>query len=77
MTDLEKWEEDGRDFGWVMPPAAWWKRLPVIRHVRAAYLSHKVDEYQQLLTRATGALHSGYDRWVIWGIAHGKERDNV
>ena len=73
MTDLEAWDQDGHDFGWTMPSAPWWKRLPVIRHVRAAWHRSRVRQHQAFWTIATGALHSGYDEWVLWGIAHGKE----
>lgn len=74
--DLERWLEDARMNGWKMPSAPWWKRLPVVRHIRAAYLTGQVVRHQAFWTRATGALHSGYDHWVLWGIAQGMEGDD-
>ena len=69
MSDLEKWLEDGEKFGWEMPRAVWWKRLPVIRHVRAAYLSARVEFHNDFWLSA-GLIPTGYDNWVLWGIAH-------
>lgn len=68
------WIEDGEVNDWVMPRAAWWKRLPVIRRFRAAWHGLRVAVHQDAWTRATGALHSGYDNWVLYGIAKGQER---
>lgn len=70
MTD---WERDGIDFGWVMPTAPLWKRLPVIRHVRAMYLTIQVSRHNQFWL-AMGAVPNGYDAWVLHGIFIGKER---
>ena len=74
MTDLERWKEDAADFGWTMPSASWWKRLPIIRHIRAAWLGWKVERHYALW-KAMGAMQTGYDSWVLYGIAHGFERD--
>lgn len=73
MTDLERWIEDGERHGWVMPSAPWWKRLPIIRQVRAAWARHKVDQHNAFWM-AMGSIPTGYDSWVIFGIWHGKER---
>ena len=35
MSQQDEWTEAQRDNGWVMPTAPLWKRLPIIRHVRA------------------------------------------
>ena len=75
MTERELWENDGRDYGWQMPSAPLWKRLPVIRHVRAIYNVIMIDRHERLW-RSLGAIPSGYDRWVVWGIWHGQERAN-
>jgi len=73
MTDDEQWEKDSRDFGWEMPRAAWWKRLPVIRRFRAAFAAAHVNQHNAFWT-SLGSIPSGYDRWVVYGIATGKER---
>ena len=72
---MERWLKDGADFGWEMPRAAWWKRLPVIRHVRAAVAQHQADQWNSMWL-SLGEIPSGYDNWVIFGIAAGKERPN-
>lgn len=75
MTDLEKWTHAGRQYGWVMPQASWWKRLPIIRHFRAAYHKAHIEQHNAFYL-GLRHLPKGYDRWVIWGMAHGKERRN-
>lgn len=70
------WHEDKERYGWCMPRAAWWRRLPVIRHVRS------VIEYQRAFAfyetaRALGIGIGGIphgDLWVIYGIRRGWER---
>jgi hypothetical protein len=74
--DERNWREDADRNGWVMPCAVWWKRLPVIRHVRAAIHRHRALKYRHL-TRAAGLGLGGlpqFDRWVLYGIARGYER---
>jgi hypothetical protein len=73
VTEFE-WKLDGNANRWEMPSAAWWKRLPVIRHFRAACHGVRAERHYQMWHRSTGALNTGYDRWVLWGIANGKER---
>lgn len=73
MSDDDLWHEDARRHGWVMPAAAWWQRLPIIRHVRAAWHSRQVKAWESMW-RSVGLVPRGYDRWVIYGIATGKER---
>lgn len=69
------WREDAIKNGWYMPPVSRWKRLPIIRHIRAAYLGSKAEEYRDM----TGALGLGiggvpqYDQWMIHGIRRGFE----
>ena len=74
MTDLEAWEKDAQDFGWQMPAAPRWKRLPVIRHIRASYHGWQVARHNAFW-QSLGKIPTGYDSWVIYGIAKGKERD--
>lgn len=74
MSDLDHWKQDAADFGWQMPTAPRWKRLPVIRHARSAWLRLRV-EWHYTFWGAIGAARSGYDNWVIFGIARGFERD--
>ena len=73
MTDLEKWEADRDEMGWVMPKAAWWKRLPIIRNIRASYHYQRVSHHNTFWL-AAGKIPTGYDNWVLWGMAHGKEQ---
>lgn len=73
MTDLEYWEQDGIANGWTMPAAAWWKRLPVIRRFRAIAANWKVQRHNRFW-RSLGRIPTGYDSWVVYGIAMGKER---
>ena len=74
MTDLDAWEKDAQDFGWQMPTAPRWKRLPVIRHIRASYHRLQVERHNGFWL-SLGKIPTGYDSWVIYGIARGKERD--
>ena len=73
MADVELWLEDKCSNGWEMPTASWWKRLPVIRHIRATYHRRGVARHNAFWL-SVGAIPSGYDAWVIYGIAKGLER---
>lgn len=73
ISDLEKWEADARAFEWTMPRASWWKRLLIIRHIRALIACVAVENHYSHGLGSIG-LRSGYDDWVLWGIWHGKER---
>jgi len=75
MTDLEKWDADGKKYGWRMPYAPFWKRLPVIRHVRCLWASVQVDRWYSSGPGAIG-IRTGYDEWVLFGIWHGKDKAN-
>ena len=70
MTPLTEWESDGIHNDWIMPAAPKWKRLPIIRHLRA------INEYLfvRRLERAGNRTFS-QDRWIALGIWLGKERD--
>lgn len=70
----KRWIKDGEKNGWVMPKAVWWKRLPIIRRIRASFLFLRVSRHNGMWARATGAIPSGYDSWVLYGIAMGQER---
>ena len=69
------WLEMAAENGWIMPRAAWWKRLLVIRRIRAVYHAYQAEKW----AAAWGSVGIGiggvsaYDRWVIYGIATGKE----
>ena len=69
MTD---WEKTGAELGWVMPAAVWWKRLPVIRHVRAILGAVKVAIHNRFY-RSIGLIPTGYDDWVLHGMWIGRE----
>lgn len=73
--DDEVWRKHGEREGWTLPFVAPWPlRLPVIRTVRAAWFSYKVDRW----ARGWGAIGIGmgnvqpYDGWVLYAIATGK-----
>lgn len=68
----DPWEIDGKLYGWSMPPSSWWKRLPIIRHVRAIYHSYFVICHNNFYT-GLGLIPTGYDQWVIHGIWKGKQ----
>lgn len=73
MSDADLWIEDGAKYNWVMPSAPWWKRLPVIRHIRTKYLQLQVFRHNSFWVGA-GLIPTGYDEWVLYGIWIGKER---
>lgn len=67
----EQWLEDGAKNGWEpMRPATRWKRLPVIRHMRAFYLKVQIERHY-VVWNAMGAMRSGYDDWALVGIWRG------
>ena len=68
----EKWLEDGKRNSWTMPDVPAWKRLPIIRRIRAFRHSMNVQRHNSMW-RAMGAIPTGYDEWVLWGMAHGLE----
>ena len=73
MTEDEKlWHEQKAHHGWKLPPpAARWKRLPVIRHIRAAFLSVAVELHYSRWASVGFFGRTGYDRWVIYAIYRG------
>lgn len=74
MDDKHKyWLEDGKAYGWVMPSAPWWRRLPIIRHIRAIRGRIAVARHNAFWIYM-GKIPSGYDNWVLYGIWHGLER---
>jgi len=73
MSDMDLWLEDKQANGWEMPAASWWRRLPVIRHMRAAYHRVRLERHNAFYL-SVGMIPSGYDNWVIYGIAKGMER---
>lgn len=76
-SKIERWFEwrmNGSTHGWSPPPRArWYKRLPIVRFVRAVY------HYERVERLALQARHAGiglghmnpYDVWVIEGIRDG------
>ena len=71
---MHDWLQAGTANGWVMPTAPAWKRLPIIRYFRGVYHAIQVERHQAFWRHATGALHGGYDKWVVYGIHKGQER---
>lgn len=74
MTPLTEWESDGIHNDWIMPAGPKWKRLPIIRHVRAIHHAINVRSHNAVY-RAMGMIPTGYDEWIVHGIWLGKERD--
>lgn len=70
MGEHQAWHQDGVTQGWRMPPAARWKRLPVVRHIRAMMAALAVDEHEHIW-RAAGLIPTRYDQWVLYGMWHG------
>ena len=70
---MTPWEKDAQGMGWSMPTAPAWKRLPIIRHVRAIYHAINVSRHNAFY-RSMGMIPTGYDEWVVHGIWKGKER---
>lgn len=73
MAAHPEWYRDAERNGWVMPVSPWWKRLPIIRHVRAVYGSIMVSRHNSFWLSA-GLIPTGYDQWVLHGIWHGEDR---
>ena len=74
MPSYKLWKEEGEKNDWKMPNAPLWKRLPIIRRIRAAIISHRMERHYAQW-RAVGAVfRQPYDDWALWGIAHGFER---
>jgi len=70
-TDFELWKADGDRNGWTLPGAAQWPfRLPVIRHIRAAWNTLQVEQHYAAYA-SLGLVRSGYDEWVIYAIERG------
>ena len=66
-----EWQLYGSQYGWVPPaPEASVWRLPIIRHVRAAYLGWQIERHYSSGIGAIG-IRTGYDEWVLFGIFHG------
>lgn len=72
-SEIQIWRRDGERFGWKMPRAPSWKRLPVIRHIRAMRLRIQIELWYAAGPGSIG-LRSGYDNWVLFGIRRGMER---
>ena len=73
MFGYENWQKTGDKNGWKMPSARLWKRLPIIRHVRALWLAWQAEKHAAAWA-AMGAIPSGYDSWILYGIFHGHEK---
>lgn len=73
MTEIERWKHDGEEYGYSMPVAPAWKRLPIIRHIRAVCSRIAVERWYAFGPGQFG-IRTGYDDWIIFGIWHGLER---
>lgn len=74
MTDaIAEWKALGAEYDWSMPAAPWWKRLPIIRHIRTLWIAYQVERHYAYGFGSIG-LRSGYDDWVLWGMWRGLDR---
>lgn len=76
MNEIQKgildWREKGIEYGYVMPKVAWWKRLPVIRHIRTIKAAIAVEWHYSYGMGSIG-IRTGYDDWILWGMWRGLE----
>lgn len=75
MTDLDLWEKKAREYSWTMPSAPRWKRLPIVRHIRTYWNMIQVERWYANGPGYIG-LRTGYDEWALFGMWHGRERDD-
>lgn len=69
--DLIRWHRDKVERGWRLPDIAPWPlRLPIIRHIRALWISWHIEKYYAAWSES-GLVSSGYDEWVIFAIFRG------
>lgn len=62
----DDWKTIKARFGWKMPDAPWWKRLPIIRHIRARV-------WHAFMTFWNNSNLVLYDKWFLYGISRGFE----
>ena len=74
MTDDDRWHIDAVTHGWQMPPWPLWKRIYPIRMIRALWASWHVESHNAAW-RSLGMIPTGYDEWVVYGIARGFQRE--
>jgi hypothetical protein len=78
-TSETQWRSEQAFRNWVMPRAAWWKRLRVIRHFRGAIALYHSERFARKW--ASIGIGSGtatqYDLWICYGISAGHERSNA
>lgn len=71
------WKDIARLNGWGMPYVSKWKRLPIIRHIRALFYSANLSIFENYWRETHGYEEGGYDDWVIYGMWRGWERIEV
>ena len=75
MSDaIKDWHERGLEYGYRMPTAPRWKRLPIIRHFRTIKTAIAVEWHYSFGFGSIG-IRTGYDDWVLWGMWRGLERN--
>lgn len=73
VSEMEKWRTWQKEYGYTMPFAPWWKRLPIVRHCRAKWAQFNIERWYAYGPGSIG-IRSGYDDWVVFGIWHGLEQ---
>ena len=67
----EEWLNHGREYDYHSPaPAARWKRLPIVRHLRTIVESVKVEAWYNFGPGSIG-IRTGFDDWVLFGMWRG------
>lgn len=75
MNDKDiKWGLAGADNDWYMPRVSFWKRWPIIRHVRTLHAAWQVHRHYEVYTGVLGMTPTGHDDWVLYGMWRGYER---
>jgi hypothetical protein len=68
------WKREGEAAGYKAPDRrAWWRRLPLIRHIAAVWLSWQVHSYAGAWAEVGIGVGgpNEYDLWVVEGAWHG------
>jgi len=73
LSDLAIWRRNGERNDWTMPSAPWWKRLPVIRHLRAVRNVIRIEAWYAYGPGQFG-VRTGRDEWITYGIWKGQEK---
>ncbi len=71
MTAKEKWLNWGAERDWRPWAVAWWKRMPIIRHMRWLYGAIGVAVWYSSGPGSIVGAPTGSDDWHLFGIWKG------